>query len=123
MGASVEDIEKKKKQIEAPPTRRDYFTIPEFRKISEWLIYRRVADECYPPTLEVLVKGIYRPGDNVMLVFLERIPNDPMTGEADWELRSIQDPPDSTTWGGQKVAKVCSSSKDVAIDGAKYKDW
>src|SRR5215475_11195642 len=37
MGASVEDIEKKKKQIEAPPTRRDYFTIPEFRKIRSLL--------------------------------------------------------------------------------------
>jgi general secretion pathway protein G len=84
---------------------------------------RRVDDKCYPPTLEVLVEGIHRPGDNVKLVFLERIPNDPMTGKADWGLRSAQDPPDSTTWGGQNVANVYSNSKDVAGDGTKYKDW
>jgi Uma2 family endonuclease len=37
MGTSVEDIEKKKKQVEIPPTRRDYFTIPEFWKIRSLL--------------------------------------------------------------------------------------
>ena len=33
MATSVEDIEKKKKPVEIPPTQRDYFTIPEFRKV------------------------------------------------------------------------------------------
>lgn len=37
MATSVEDIEKKKKQVEVPPTRRDYFTIPEFWKIRSLL--------------------------------------------------------------------------------------
>jgi Uma2 family endonuclease len=37
MATSVEEIEKKKKQVEIPPTRRDYFTIPEFKKVREIL--------------------------------------------------------------------------------------
>src|SRR5437867_3762700 len=37
MVTSVEEIEKKKNQIEIPPTRRDYFTIPEFKKVREIL--------------------------------------------------------------------------------------
>jgi Uma2 family endonuclease len=37
MAASVEEIEKKKKQAEIPPMRRDYFTIPEFRKVRSLL--------------------------------------------------------------------------------------
>ncbi len=81
---------------------------------------RRVDDGCYSPTLEVLVKGVTRPGDNVKLVFLKRIPNDPMTGKADWGLRSAQDPPDSTTWGGQNVANVYSKSESLdCLAGAK----
>jgi Uma2 family endonuclease len=37
MAISVEEIGKEKKQAEIPPTRRDYFTIPEFRKIRSLL--------------------------------------------------------------------------------------
>ncbi len=37
MATSVEEIEEKKKQVEIPPTRRDYFTIPEFRKVRSLL--------------------------------------------------------------------------------------
>lgn len=37
MATSVEEIEKKKNRIEIPPTRRDYFTVPEFKKVREVL--------------------------------------------------------------------------------------
>jgi Uma2 family endonuclease len=37
MATSIEEIEKKKEQVEMPPARRDYFTIPEFRKIRKVL--------------------------------------------------------------------------------------
>jgi len=33
MAISVDEVEKKKKQVEIPPARRGYFTIPEFRKV------------------------------------------------------------------------------------------
>src|SRR5262245_27104538 len=56
---------------------------------------RKVEDECYPPTLEVLVEGISpqeRPTTTIR--FLRRIPKDPFTGKAEWGMRSVQDDPD-----------------------------
>ncbi len=37
MATSVEELEKRKKPVEIPPTQRDYFTIPEFRKVRSLL--------------------------------------------------------------------------------------
>src|SRR5438445_460121 len=34
---------------------------------------------------------------------LLRIPVDPMTAHAEWGMRSVQDDPDSTSWGGKNV--------------------
>jgi general secretion pathway protein G len=55
--------------------------------------------------------------------FLRRIPVDPITGRKEWSLRSIQDDPDSTSWGGQNVFDVHSTSTATALDGTKYADW
>jgi general secretion pathway protein G len=55
--------------------------------------------------------------------FLRRIPVDPMTGKAEWGLRSVQDDPDSGAWGGEDVFDVYSLSTGTAIDGTKYSDW
>jgi general secretion pathway protein G len=57
------------------------------------------------------------------MLFLRRIPVDPMTGKDDWGLRSTQDEPKSDSWGGQNVFDVYSKSEDTALDGTKYKDW
>src|SRR2546426_8475044 len=35
-----------------------------------------------------------------------RIPVDPMTGKAEWGMRSMQDDPDSKSWGGENVFDV-----------------
>src|SRR5580698_6658912 len=59
-----------------------------------------VGSENYPPDLDTLVKGVQLgAGDDKRLRFLRKIPVDPMTGRADWGLRSISDDPDSTSWG------------------------
>ena len=55
--------------------------------------------------------------------FLRRIPVDPMTGKAEWGMRSVQDDPDSTSWGGKDVFDVFSLSTSTALDGTKYSDW
>ena len=47
----------------------------------------------------------------------------PMTGKAEWALRSYQDKPDATRWGGQNVYDVRSTSGGTALDGTKYSDW
>jgi general secretion pathway protein G len=84
--------------------------------------------EGYPPDLETLVKGVTlaTPGGSQTqkrIRFLRRIPVDPMTGKADWGLRSVQDDLDSTSWGGQNVFDVYSRSNDTASDGTRYSDW
>jgi len=56
-------------------------------------------------------------------VYLRGIPIDPMTGKADWDLRSCYDPADSDSWGGENVFDVRSKSKDTALNGEKYRDW
>lgn len=48
---------------------------------------------------------------------------DPMTGTSEWGMRSAQDAPDSTDWGGQDVFDVFSKSSGTALDGTKYSDW
>ncbi len=80
-----------------------------------------LGSEGYPPTLEDLVEGVEI--NNKKYKFLRRIPVDPMTGKAEWGLRSLQDEPDSTSWGGQNVFDVYSLSEGVALDGSKYSEW
>jgi general secretion pathway protein G len=78
----------------------------------------------YPPDLDTLVKGVVLKGTaNAKYKFLRRIPVDPMTGKAEWGLRSMQDDPDSRSWGGQNVFDVYSLSQGTALDGSKYADW
>ncbi|HUJ39745.1 MAG TPA: type II secretion system protein [Candidatus Acidoferrales bacterium] len=84
--------------------------------------------EGYPPDLDTLVKGVplATPGGSQgpkRIRFLRRIPVDPMTGQPDWGLRSVQDDLDSSTWGGQNVFDVYSRSTATASDGTRYSDW
>ena len=97
----------------------------------------------FPPKLETLVEGVsvaprVQPvgGDinkNLLdqqaplafkkKVYLRKIPVDPMTGKAEWGLRSCYDSPDSGSWGGENVFDVYSKSQDTALNGQKYSDW
>jgi general secretion pathway protein G len=92
----------------------------------------------YPPTLEELTKlqtlapvnvitttttGASVPQLPAKIRLMRKIPVDPMTGKAEWGLRSNEDDPDSTVWGGQDVFDVYSLSDGTALDGTKYKDW
>lgn len=112
--------------------------------ISDCTIFSPENLDLYPPDLETLVRGVSvvprmtmvrsgdpnsRATDNQLLatkkkVYLRAIPIDPMTGRADWQLRSSYDPPDATSWGGENVFDVRSRSNETALNGKeRYSDW
>ena len=55
--------------------------------------------------------------------FLRRIPEDPMTGRPEWGMRSVSDPPDAMSWGGDNVFDVFSLSLGSSLDGELYSEW
>jgi general secretion pathway protein G len=55
--------------------------------------------------------------------YLQSIPVDPFTTEAEWGKRSYQDDWDSTSWGHENVYDVYSLSDGKALNGTYYKDW
>ena len=81
----------------------------------------KVDSQNYPPDLETLVNGVDVQSKKVK--FLRHIPVDPMTGKAEWGLRSMQDDPTSDSYGGQSVFDVYSKSQGTALDGTKYSTW
>lgn len=85
----------------------------------------KTGAEGYPASLVTLVEGVSVVGDasGRKLKFLRRMPIDPMTNSTNWGMRSYQDRPDSTSWGGQNVFDVYTKSDCKALDGTKYRDW
>lgn len=101
----------------------------------------------YPPELQILVDGVrvrqrginlqggsgLRDGttqatelnttDEIKKVYLREIPVDPMTGEANWKLRSSYQTKDEDNWDDINVFDVRSSSEEEALNGEKYSDW
>lgn len=78
----------------------------------------------YPETLEVLVEGVKMQGETDKKIrFLRKIPRDPFTGKSEWGLRSTQDDPDATSWGGQNVFSVYSRTTEKAANGTPYSEW
>jgi len=85
----------------------------------------KVGTEGYPPDLQALVDGVAAANDATgrKLKYLRRVPIDPMTRGAEWGLRSYQDKPDATRWGGQNVFDVYTTFDGTGLDGTKYRDW
>jgi general secretion pathway protein G len=85
----------------------------------------KVGSENYPADLQMMVDGVSAANDATgrKLKFLRRIPVDPMTHSTEWGLRSYQDKPDTTRWGGQNVFDVYTTFDGKALDGTKYRDW
>lgn len=99
--------------------------IDEFKRYTDAsLLPVDFGTDGYPSELEVLVEPIDVVGQiDKQIRFLRRIPIDPMTGEAEWGLRSTSDEPDSTSWGGENVFDVYSLADGIGIDGVPYSEW
>ena len=111
--------------------------------ISDCTIFGVDNPDRYPPDLETLVsgvnvtpRGVGRANRDVNAtevgnpelstkkkVYLRALPVDPMTGKAEWDLRSCYDASDAGSWGGENVFDVRSKSKETALIGEKYSDW
>jgi len=101
------------------------------------LIVTEQGSENYPPDLDTLVKGVqvgaHQTGtgnplssssqQQQLVRYLRQVPKDPMTGRAEWGLRSVSDDPTSTSWGGKNVFDIYSLSQGTASNGTKYADW
>lgn len=85
----------------------------------------KLGTEGYPETLEILVEGqkIANDAGDKKKKFLRRIPIDPFTGKREWGMRSMQDDPKGTNWGGQHVFDVYSKTMERAPDGTPYSEW
>ena len=106
--------------------RRDLWTmrdaIDHYKDAADMHAFQTKLDsQNYPPDLETLVNGVEVQGKKVK--FLRRIPVDPMTGKAEWGLRSMQDDPQSDSFGGQSVFDVYSKALGTCLDGTKYSTW
>jgi general secretion pathway protein G len=99
--------------------------IDEHKRYSDaGLLPVELGTDGYPKSLEVLVEGIEVVGQlDRKVKFLRRIPIDPMTGEAEWALRSYKDEPDADDWGGEDVFDVRSTSTRMGLNGIPYAQW
>src|SRR5687767_13482033 len=130
-------------------TQASLFGDPRVRVfITDQTIFGVDNPDRYPPDLETLVNGVDvlpitagglgrrgQMGVNAtdaaspdsmipkIKVYLRRIPIDPMTGKADWDLRSSYDSADANSWGGENVFDIRSKSDGTALNGTKYRDW
>jgi general secretion pathway protein G len=125
-GAAVPIVRVQIKREKERELRRDLWemrdAVDRYKDLADRNAFQvKVGTEGYPPDLETLVKGVDSQGKKIR--FLRRVPVDPMTGKDEWGLRSMQDDPQSTSWGGQNVFDVYTKSTGTALDGTKYSDW
>ncbi|MEM9592868.1 MAG: type II secretion system protein [Acidobacteriota bacterium] len=99
--------------------------IDDYKRFSDaGLIPVELGTEGYPEEMEILVEGVDLVGQvDRQQRFLRRVPIDPMTGEAEWGMRSVQDDFDSTSWGGENVYDVYSLSEARGLNGIPYSEW
>jgi general secretion pathway protein G len=82
----------------------------------------------YPKSLNMLL-GVKLTSEEAMVRgttmrrYLRTLPIDPMTGKADWQFRCYKDAPNASSWCGDDVYDVMTSSEETALDGTKYRDW
>ncbi len=61
--------------------------------------------------------------DAEKIIFLRRLPVDPLTGETNWGLRCYGDSIDDRSWCGRSVFDVYSNGRGRGMDGRPYREW
>jgi general secretion pathway protein G len=118
---------KRQKELELKAALREMRTaIDNYKKYTDQGLLQKegLESEGYPPDLDTLVEGVAQQGTiDKKIRFLRRIPKDPMTNTYDWGLRSLQDDPNSMSWGRQNVFDVYTTSEATGLDGTPYNQW
>jgi general secretion pathway protein G len=88
-------------------------------------IITSINETGYPESLDDLLSGNDWGGLYAYKKkYLRRIPKDPFDAFGDgWGLRSLEDDPESTVWGGDNVYDVYSQSDAKGLDGSAYNTW
>jgi len=55
--------------------------------------------------------------------YLRQIPIDPMTQSRDWAKRCYRDDPDVSSWCGDDVYDIHTTSEETGLDGTPYNTW
>ncbi len=96
--------------------------IDEYKRAADaGAIQVKIETYGYPPDLDTLVSGVEIQGKKVK--FLKKIPVDPITHQAEWGMRSMQDDATADSWGGQNVFDVYTKSDGVGLNGIHYREW
>ncbi len=99
--------------------------IDEYKRfVDAGLLPQELGADGYPTELEQLIEPVELVGQvDKEIRFLRRVPLDPMTGEYEWGLRSVQDDWDGDSWGGENVYDVYSLSEGTGMNGIPYRLW
>ena len=119
-------VVKRQKEMELRQALRQMrFAIDEYKRYTDaGLIETELGTDGYPSELEQLYEGVELVGQvGQRAKFLRKLPVDPMTGEAEWGLRSYKDEWDSDSWGGENIFDVYSLSEGVGLNGVPYSEW
>lgn len=93
--------------------------------VSKKKITTSINETGYPESLELLLDGTDWGGlFPFKKRYLRRIPKDPFDNyDQGWGMRSLEDDPETTVWGGDNVFDVYSQSDDIGLDGTPYNTW
>ncbi len=124
---STKKVVKRNKELELKRALLEMrMAIDRFKKASGdgLIVVDDIEQLGYPKNFDELILGVSLKKDpGKRMRFLRKIPIDPMTGEAEWGLRSVQDEPDASSWGRENIFDIYSLSDGIALDETEYSEW